>query len=368
MTCHSVLSTENPDRRSISEGKIPAIAVRFYFGKIMFTGYIANDACITLRWVNNGKCERLMRKEIIVLLLGILSFESCRFLGLGTIPLEELKVKYANSESEFARIGDLDIHYRDEGKGPVIVLLHGVCASLHTWDAWTEILKSNYRVIRIDLPGHGLTGPPEDLEKLDLAEGVEVLNKLMEHLRIDKFHLVGNSMGGYISWNYSLKYPQKLGKMVLIDAAGYVQPMPTMIAFGSHPLVSPVARHMLPSFLVEHSVDEVYGDSSKVTQGTKDRYVDLSRREGNRQAYNYFFRVAREKFQDPKSSEGIKSVTIPTLVMWGRNDRWLTIEYAQNWTKDISGAKFIAYEGAGHIPMEEIPEITAKDLLSFLEK
>ncbi len=309
-----------------------------------------------------------MRKVTSTLLFVILFLGSCRFLGVGSIPLEELKEKYANADSKFAQIGDLNIHYRDEGQGPVIVLLHGVCASLHTWDGWVQILKPRYRIIRIDLPGHGLTGPPDDLEKLDLAEAVEVLDRLMNHLHIDKFYLVGNSMGGYISWNYSLKYPQKVQKMVLIDAVGYDQPMPSMIALGSHPLVSPFARYVLPSFLVEQSVEEVYGDSSKATQEIKDRYVDLSRREGNRQAYNYFFRTAREKFTNPKISEGLKSVTTPTLVMWGKNDKWLRIEYAQNWKKDLPNSEFIAYDGAGHIPMEEIPELTTKDLVVFLQK
>ncbi|TGK03016.1 alpha/beta hydrolase [Leptospira langatensis] len=308
-----------------------------------------------------------MKRIVHVFLLGIFLFQSCRFLGLGSDPFEELKAKYANSESKFAPIGDLNIHYRDEGKGPVVVLLHGVSASLHTWDAWAETLKSHYRVIRIDLPGHGLTGPPKDIEKLNLEEGVEIVNRFLESLKVDSFYLVGNSMGGYISWNYSLKYPQKVKKMVLIDAAGYAQPLPFIIGLASHPVVSPVARHMLPSFLVENSVMEVYGDPSKVTQATKDKYVDLSRREGNKEAYNYFFRFAREKFTDPKISEAIKQVRTPTLIMWGTNDRWLKLEYAQNWTKDIPNSKFIAYEGAGHIPMEEIPEQTSKDLVKFLE-
>ncbi|WP_244244814.1 alpha/beta fold hydrolase [Leptospira koniambonensis] len=307
-----------------------------------------------------------MKRTTISLMLLLIILLDCRFLGVGSDSLEDLKTKYANSESKFAPIGDLNIHYRDEGQGPVIILLHGVCSSLHTWDAWAEILKSRYRVIRIDLPGHGLTGPPEDIEKLNLEEGVEVLNQFLDYLKVDSFYLVGNSMGGYISWNYVLKYPNKVQKLVLIDAAGYAQPMPPMIALGSNPVVSPFARHMLPSFMVEKSVDEVYGDSSKITPEIKTRYVDLSRREGNRQAYNYFFRTAREKFTDPKISEGIKLVKTPTLVMWGKEDHWLKLEYAQNWTKDLQNSKFISYEGAGHIPMEEIPDITAKDLVQFL--
>ncbi|EQA45320.1 alpha/beta hydrolase family protein [Leptospira broomii serovar Hurstbridge str. 5399] len=310
------------------------------------------------------------RKKIFeikkLLLTFLLLLGSCRFLGVGSIPLDELKSKYANSESKFVQIDDLNIHYKDVGNGPVIVLLHGVCSSLHTWDAWNEKLKHKYRVIRLDLPGHGLTGPNSDINKLDLAEAVQTLNKFLKALEIDKFYLVGNSMGGYISWNYALQFPEKVQKLVLIDAAGYAQPLPPMIAFGSHPLVSPFAKHILPKFLIESSVEQVYGDKSKVTREIKDRYSDLSMREGNRKAYNYFFVLAREKFTNPKLSVGINRIKQPTMVMWGTKDEWLTFEYFGNWKQDLPGARFEVYEGAGHIPMEEIPDRTVKDFEDFI--
>ncbi|TGK21311.1 alpha/beta hydrolase, partial [Leptospira fluminis] len=288
----------------------------------------------------------------------LLFFGSCRFLGIGSIPLEELKSKYANESSKFIRIDDVDLHYRDEGKGPVIVLLHGVCSSLHTWDVWAEKLKSKYRVIRLDLPGHGLTGIGKDLNGLELSQGVRTLDRFLNALKIDRFYLVGNSMGGYISWNYSLKHPEKVLKLVLIDSVGYAQPLPPMIALASHPLVSPFAKHILPKFMIEKSVEQVYGDKKKVTQELKDRYADLSMREGNRSAYNYFFVMARQKFTNPELSEGIDKIRQPTMVMWGTEDEWLKYEYFGNWKKSLPRAAFRIYEGAGHIPMEEIPEVT----------
>ncbi|WP_246838857.1 alpha/beta fold hydrolase [Leptospira yasudae] len=300
------------------------------------------------------------------LLLVSVFLSSCKFLGIGSIPIDVLKSKYANSESQFLQIGNVNLHFRDEGKGPAVILLHGVCASLHTWDDWVASLKGKYRIIRIDLPGHGLTSINGDLAVLDPMEGVKLLEEFRKRLGLEKFHLVGNSMGGYISWNYSLSYPNRVEKMVLIDAAGYPQPLPELIAFGSHPLVQPVAKLSTPSFLVSRGIRQAYGDPSKLKEEVEDRYVDLSMREGNREAIAKIFQIAREKFTNEEISARIKDVQTPTLVMWGTEDHWLKYEYFPNWKRDLKNAKFAVYEGAGHIPMEEIPDRTAKDLDSFL--
>ncbi|MGJ4752124.1 alpha/beta fold hydrolase [Leptospira kmetyi] len=301
----------------------------------------------------------------VVLLLSVL-LSSCRFLGIGSIPIDVLKSKYANSESEFVQIGNVNLHYRDEGQGPAVILLHGVCASLHTWDDWTASLKGKYRIIRLDLPGHGLTGIDGDLSVLDPIQGVQLLEEFRKRLGLEKFYLVGNSMGGYISWNYSLSYPSRVEKMVLIDAAGYAQPLPELIAFGSHPLVRPVAKFSTPSFLVSRGISQAYGDPSKLKDEVKERYIDLSMREGSREAIAKIFQIAREKFLNPDISQRIAEVTTPTLVMWGTEDHWLKYEYFPYWKRDLKNAKFAVYEGAGHIPMEEIPDRTARDLDSFL--
>lgn len=142
-------------------------------------------------------------------------------------------------------------------------------------------------------------------------------------------------MGGYISWNYSLSYPSRVEKMVLIDAAGYAQPLPELIAFGSHPLVRPVAKFSTPSFLVSRGISQAYGDPSKLKDEVKERYIDLSMREGNREAIAKIFQIAREKFLNPDISKRIAEVTTPTLVMWGTEDHWLKYEYFPYWKRDL---------------------------------
>ncbi|TGM52761.1 alpha/beta fold hydrolase [Leptospira adleri] len=296
----------------------------------------------------------------------VLFFSSCKFLGVGSIPTEELKSKYADFESEFIEIENVNLHYRDEGNGPVVVLLHGVCSSLHTWDDWTKILKTKYRVIRLDLPGHGLTEIGEEESVLKTEGMISLWEKFRERLKIEKFHIVGNSLGGLIAWRYALDHPNRVDRLILLNSVGYPQPLPELVAVGSHPIVQPLMKISTPRFVVSRGVRQAYGDPSKLKEEVEERYVELSMKKGNRSSIVRIFKEQREGFQDEAMGKRISEIKNPTLVMWGTEDHWLSYEYFPNWKRDLPDAKFIVYDGVGHIPMEEIPERSAKDLDLFL--
>ena len=138
-------------------------------------------------------------------------------------PVEELIPLYANKDSKFMPILGMKVHYRDEGVATdtlPLILLHGMSSSLNTWDSVVIDLKSHKRVISLDLPGFGLTGPsPENAYNFPYYS--KFIDSFATRLKIKRFILVGNSMGGAISWNYALHNPSGLAKMVLVDAAGY---------------------------------------------------------------------------------------------------------------------------------------------------
>jgi pimeloyl-ACP methyl ester carboxylesterase len=260
----------------------------------------------------------------------------------------------------------MNIHYKDEGQGPVLVLLHGVCASLHTWDGWTARLKGHYRIIRIDIPGFGLTGPASDPSIYKIDGAVKFFEKIVNEMKLEKFYLAGNSLGGYISWKYTLKNPDKVEKLILVDSVGFPQELPGIIAFASNPFIRPFARYIMPRFLIESSVKQVFGDKSKVTAELKDRYFELAMREGNKGGMVDVFTEMRKVSKNESLSAGIKDLKPPTLVMWGTKDTWIPFKYFESWKKELPTAKFIQYEGAGHTPMEEIPDETARDADLFL--
>ena len=296
----------------------------------------------------------------------IASTFGCTSLGMNTIPIDKLKAKYADTESKILEIDGMNIHYKDEGHGPVLILLHGVCASLHTWDGWTDRLKGHYRIIRLDIPGFGLTGPAPDSSLYQIDEAVKLFEKLVAEMKLEKFYLAGNSLGGYIAWKYTLKNPDKVEKLILVDSVGFPQPLPGLIAFASNPVIRPFARHMMPRFMFNNAVEEVFGDKSKVTDKLKERYFELAMREGNKGSYVDVFTEMRRLCKDKNLSAGIKDLKPPTLVMWGTRDKWIPFKYFENWKQELPTAKFIQYEGAGHTPMEEIPDETARDADLFL--
>ncbi len=308
----------------------------------------------------NAMKKILIAVASIFLLLLISIIPMVRF----DIPLEELKAKYALPPSQFLDVNGLAVHYRDEGRGFPIVLIHGTSSSLHTWDAWTKELVRQYRVIRMDIPAFGLTGPSKARDYSPAAY-VRFLDDFLKKIDIQKFHLAGNSLGGLIAWNYALAYPKKVEKLILIDAAGYpFRKLPLIFRLTKITPFAFLGKYITPRFLITKNLREVYGDDSKITDELIDRYYHLTLREGNRQAFIDRVHAHRDSLED---AARIKLISQPTLILWGKDDIWIPLEYAYNFKRDIPNARLIIYEGVGHVPMEEIPEKTVRDAFEFFK-
>ena len=314
---------------------------------------------------------KLLISGLIAVVLLMSMFMGRQYMGFVDLAPEDVNSRYANQESQFITLGGLQqgikLHYRDEGisveenpNAPVLFLLHGIMASLHTWDGWVESLQDDFRIIRVDIPGFGLTGPYADgIYNIDRA--VDMVDQLTDALEIDSFFLAGNSMGGYISWNVALQHPDKVKRLILIDAAGYPFEKPMLLGLLSTPVLKESMAFITPKFIVEQTLNEVYGDASKVSSEAIERYHQLMLREGNRTAV-----VSVLASLGHMNNEGIKQLNIPTLIQWGEKDAWIPLENAQKFADDIAGSKVITYPGVGHIPMEEIPLQTAQDAKDFL--
>ena len=135
-----------------------------------------------------------------------------------------MRAKYGAAPSQFIPVGEgRAIHVRDEGPrdAPVIVLLHGSNSDLHTWQEWADMLKADYRVIRFDQRGHGLTGPAADDDYSPEAFGADI-DAVTAKLGVDTFTLAGNSMGGGIAMAYAIAKPWRLDALVLVEWADRV--------------------------------------------------------------------------------------------------------------------------------------------------
>lgn len=298
-------------------------------------------------------------------------------LGFGSIPLDDLKARYASPEagSKFVDIGEYTIHYRDEGSraNPAVFLIHGVSSSLHTWDGWAAELVRTHRVIRLDTPGFGITGSARgDSDRYDLAELFDVVEAFVDSFGLSKYALIGSSLGGFYSWNLAVRQPTKVTKIVLVDTAGYHQRrLPPLIELSAMPGLGTITRYVTPRFLISHSVGTVYGDKRRLQPAALLRYVELAQRPGNGHAMIEISRALRRAHKAPvpeNTSAKVRTIRAPVLLIWGDKDTWLPITLVNEWKRDLppEQLKVVIYPGIGHIPMEEIPERSFQDVKKFL--
>lgn len=283
----------------------------------------------------------------------------------------QMKAKYGSATSRYAELEPgLRVHYRDEGKpdGRVIVLIHGSNASLHTWEQWVAILGKDYRVISLDLPGHGLTGK-NPAGVYDNASYVGIVDRLLVKLKIEKAVVGGNSMGGGVSWMYALAHPEKVEALLLVDASGqpYARSGNTPIGFClmRMPVIKEAARFIAPRSIFESSVKTSMSVESKIDDRLIDRYWELNRYPGNREATMQ--RFANPNSMKPGTKERLATIKVPVLIMWGAEDNLIPVSSARWFADAIPQANLVIYPDVGHIPMEEIPEKSAGDFKIWLD-
>ena len=314
---------------------------------------------------------------IVLLVLVALFYE-------GDIPKDVVDARYASPNSQFLDLGDAGrIHFRDEGnhRRAPIVLLHGSNASLHTFEPWVSELGGQYRLISIDLPGHGLSGeiPAGDYSRQRMIDTVAAV---ADYLALESFVIAGNSMGGGVAWRYALAYPAQVRGLILIDASAGFKPgdgndpnatsqssgrSGTVMAFEllKQPWFRQIASKFDPYYLVAQGLRSAYNDSPVVDEALIMRYYDLNLREGTRSA-------TLQRFDQGTSSGDWETVLepgmieAPTLIMWGMKDTVIPFAFASRLAEAIPHANTAYYEDVGHIPMEEIPARSAADVATFM--
>ena len=308
-----------------------------------------------------------------ILLTGLLLLLMTVAVGIGLAwapdrSVDTLKTRWAAAPSRFIELQGMQVHLRDEGPRDdpePIVLIHGTSASLHTWDGWTEALKTQRRVIRMDLPGFGLTGPALDSD-YRIERYADFIVALMDQLNIRQAVLAGNSLGGGIAWRTAVQHPERVSRLVLVDAIGYpLQSTSVPLGFRLAQIgwLKPVMSQLLPRPMIKASVRNVYADPSKVTPELVDRYYELTLRAGNRDGLT---RRIQLRETDALSAGLVKTIRQPTLILWGAQDRLIPEPSGQRFHQDIAGSQYVVFEGLGHVPQEEDPQRSVAEVLKFL--
>jgi pimeloyl-ACP methyl ester carboxylesterase len=281
--------------------------------------------------------------------------------------VSDLQARWAPQPSQFVEAGGMRVHVRDEGPKDAqspIVLLHGTGSSLHAWDGWAAALKGRWRIIRLDLPGFGLTGPSPD-RVYSIDRDIGVVFAVLDKLGVPSCVLGGNSLGGAIAWRAAQSHPDRVEKLILVDAGGYpTQAISAPIGFklARLPGIGWLLSNTLPRFLVAQGFRNVFGDPSRVTPEMVDRSVELTQREGNRRALLDRFRQGRPG----AFADRIKELKLPALIIWGGRDRLIPPANAAKFHKDIVGSTLIVFDDLGHAPEEEDPQRTVEAVKAFL--
>lgn len=284
-------------------------------------------------------------------------------------PVSELTARWAPAPSTFVDVAGMRVHLRDEGPRDdprPMVMLHGTSASLHTWEGWSRALTGTRRVIRFDLPGFGLTGPAPDND-YTIGRYARFVIAMLDQLGVRRCVLGGNSLGGHIAWVTALTAPERVERLVLVDAGGYpLQSTTVPIGFriAQIPIANKLAQFTLPRSVIESSLRSVYGDPGKATPDLVDLYFAMTVREGNRQALVQRFAQA----VPGALAERIPEIKQPTLILWGGRDRLIPPDNAERFRRNIAGSQLVIFANLGHVPHEEDPAGTVAAVEQFLTR
>jgi pimeloyl-ACP methyl ester carboxylesterase len=279
------------------------------------------------------------------------------------IPAAELEARYAGPDSRFITIDGVRIHYRDEGTGPTVVLLHANFSNLIDWDPWVDALKDRYRVVRFDMTSHGLTGP-DPTGDYTQQRTVLLTERFIDALGLDKFTLGGTSMGGTVAIHYTAAHPERVERLILLSP-GSLEGRERKRR-GSVPKVGYVLKYILPRALPQAMLRSGFGDPTRLPDSLVDRWYDMWMREGQREA-----QLDRLSQYQAGDIEGlIRSLRVPVLLLWGEANSTAVFEQSVEFRQlleNVPVLKFISYPGVGHMAVEEAGPAIGKDVRTWLD-
>jgi pimeloyl-ACP methyl ester carboxylesterase len=307
---------------------------------------------------------------IILAILGLAILGAWLKLRGPDIPFQTLEAKYAGADSHFVDLpGGYHVHYRDDGDPnlPLLVLLHGFGDSFATWEGWVRELKTQFHIISVDFPGHGLTRAPRG-SRLNGEGLADFVDAFAAQLALPKFAVAGNSMGGGAAWQLAVRHPERIDALILVDAAGFANDTPPgKVPLAFKILRYPIGRTVLSKIdnrpLIEEGLKTDVYDRSLITPSLVDRFAEFQRAPGHRAILMSIDMGAPAR----PTADLVSSIKVPTLILWGESDPLIEPAAAKKFAAAIPGAQLITYSKVGHLPQIEIPQRSAADVAAFLK-
>ena len=307
--------------------------------------------------------RRLLRWSLALLLAAILAF---LFWPEAKAGPTGAWLRAAGLEARFVTVEGLRIRYVRSGNGPPVVLLHGFASSIYTWKDVLPGLARTHTVVALDFPGFGESDQPLDL---GFAVLPRVVRALMDTLGVGSATVVGNSLGGAVATVLAAESPERVGALVLIDAAGFnlgASDRPLILRLSATP-AGAVLFERLPirGRMLRLGLRQVFYDPAMVTAERFNEYLAPLLRPG---APASALSLLNSRSLAPSLVADLASkVVAPTLVLWGREDAWIPVEQADRFVASIPGARKVVFDACGHLPQEERPADVLRWLQEFPE-
>jgi len=277
-----------------------------------------------------------------------------------------LEAKYLAAPADMVTVLGNSLHVRDSAPQaapdkPVLLLLHGFGASLHTWDVWTAQFSQNFRVLRVDLPGSGLSGPDAQGDYSD-TRTIALMLALMDQRGVTRASIIGHSIGGRIAWTLAAIHPARVDKLVLLAPDGFASPG---FAYGNAPEVPAtmgLMRYTLPRWMLRSNLSLAYADPAILSDDLLTRYYELMLAPGSRAAM--LARMQQTVLVDPAPL--LRRITAPTLLVWGRQDGMIPFANAADYQREIPRTTLLELDNMGHLPHEESPQRALPAVEQFL--
>jgi pimeloyl-ACP methyl ester carboxylesterase len=280
------------------------------------------------------------------------------------IPAEVLEARYTTPASRFLNVDGVRIHYRDEGSGPPLVLIHANFGNLLSWDGWVESLKDEHRILRFDMTGHGLTGP-DPTGDYSLERTVRLTERFVDALGLTRFSIGGTSLGGTVAMHYTAAHPERVERLILLSP-GALEGRKVQRAGGSLPRIANILEYITPRALATYMLKSRFGDPDRVDDRLIDQWYEMWLREGQREAILARLRT----YSSADLARVTAGVRVPTLILWGEKNPQAPVAQAEELRKMLSSApevQVITYPGVGHMAADEAGPIIARDVRAYLD-
>lgn len=313
------------------------------------------------------KIIKILFAVVVVLLLSIIGIFLCR--KNHTISREKVVELLQTPESKFYDCNGINVHYTQMGDtGQTILMVHGLSGSTDNFKLFANKLKDYYKVYSIDLPAFGLTEVPniDGLKEYDIdliAYHQSFILDFLEQVGVDSCHIIGNSLGGLISWEAVVANQNKFISLTLLNSAGYeLDKVKENVAGGlDNFLVKQIAKKGSPLFFNKKIIERTfYRDDLISDSGVLSAYYT-----NNKKGTLQWMAFLLESNFLPDTAD-IATIHIPTLIVWGQQDELINVEHAFKFERDIPNSSIIIYDQTGHLPMIEQVDKLAQDWQAFV--